>query len=58
MNKRINFNNLSTNNNTLIVQLIGVSNAIRKYAIDMVAKQEINTKTKPPVIPVDGKSFS
>lgn len=45
LNQRINFNNLSTNNNTLIVQLIGVSNAIRKYAIDMVAKQEINTRT-------------
>ena len=44
-NQRLNFNNLNQNNNTLIVQLIGVSNAIRKYAIDMVAKQELSTST-------------
>lgn len=44
-NQRLNFNNLNQNNNTLIVQLIGVSNAIRKYAIDMVAKQELSTTT-------------
>ena len=45
LNQRLNFNNLKQNNNTLIVQLIGVSNAIRKYAIDMVAKQELSTST-------------
>ncbi len=45
LNQRLNFNSLNNNNNTLIVQLVGVSNSIRKYAIDMVAKQEISTST-------------
>lgn len=45
LNQRLNLNNLNDNNNALIVQLVGVSNAIRKYAIDMVAKQEISTST-------------
>lgn len=45
LNQRLSLNNLNDNNNTLIVQLVGVSNAIRKYAIDMVVKQEISTST-------------
>ena len=45
LNKRYNLQNIPVHNSSLIVQLIGVSNSLRKYAIDMVSKKELDAET-------------
>lgn len=42
LNYRIDFSDVSPSNNALVAQLTGVSNAIRKYAVDMISKEEIS----------------
>ena len=42
--KRFNLDTLKLHNSSLIVQLIGVSNTLRKYAIDIVSKPELDAK--------------
>lgn len=41
LNQRYNYQDMPKTNSSLIVQLVGVSNAIRKYAIDLIARPEI-----------------
>lgn len=38
---RTDFNNPGTNNNVMLSQITGVSNAIKQYAVDIVTKEEI-----------------
>lgn len=42
LNQRYNYQDMPKTNSSLIVQLVGVSNAIRKYAIDLIARPEIS----------------
>lgn len=42
LNYRIDFSDPNANNNALVAQLNGVANAIRKYAVDMISKEEIS----------------
>ncbi|MBR2891726.1 MAG: SpoIIE family protein phosphatase [Bacilli bacterium] len=44
LSKRFSLDSLSMHNSSLIVQLIGVSNSLRKYAIDIVSKKELDAK--------------
>lgn len=45
LNQRYNYQDIPKTNSSLIVQLVGVSNAIRKYAIDLIARSEISKST-------------
>ena len=42
LSKRFNLDHLKIHNSSLIVQLIGVSNSLRKYAIDIVSRRELD----------------
>lgn len=42
LNKRIDFITPSSNNNALIAQISGISNAIKKYAIEISSKEEMD----------------
>ncbi len=42
LSSRIDYTVSPSNNNALIAQITGVSNAIRKYAVDLVSKNEIS----------------
>lgn len=42
LGKKIDFSKADCNNNGLIAQIAGVSNAIKKYAIELMSKQEIS----------------
>ncbi len=44
LNRRFNFNEIQAHNSTLIVQLMGVSNSLRKYAIEIVSRKELDAK--------------
>lgn len=42
LNKRIDFTTPSTTNNSLIAQISGISNAIKKYSIELSSKEEMD----------------
>lgn len=42
--KRFNLDTLKLHNSSLIVQLMGVSNSLRKYAIDIVSRKELDAQ--------------
>lgn len=44
LNQRYNISKIPVHNSSLIVQLLGVSNSLRKYAIDIVSKKELDAE--------------
>lgn len=40
--RKVDFSKIDTNNNGLIAQIVGVSNAVKKYAVELLSKQELS----------------